>query len=275
MSIIKHISLTGLLDKYSLEWDLYGDVNILVGINGSGKTTILRCLDALLSEKHAYLKHLDIGVEVTLCDGSRIAYPGQPGAGRAPLPPVSHEYITTFDVPLKDKRGLRQNETPLDKELQSVIYSIGNQRKSFSNYRFKATNFPESAGEVNRRIDTLFTLTDRLFAETGKRIEINREDNSLGFRKDEAVIPLERLSSGEKQLLVILFTLFLMEDEPYLLLMDEPEISLHIGWQQQLIDVIRTLNPHVQLVMATHSPSIFGDGWGDRLFFTEDLIQLP
>ena len=56
-----------------------------------------------------------------------------------------------------------------------------------------------------------------------------------------------------------------------ILLLDEPENSLHIEWQHQLIDVIRKLNPNSQLIISTHSPSIFGDGWGDKLFFLEDM----
>jgi predicted ATP-dependent endonuclease of OLD family len=63
-----------------------------------------------------------------------------------------------------------------------------------------------------------------------------------------------------------------MEEHPAILLLDEPENSLHIEWQQQLIDVIRTLNSNCQLIISTHSPSIFGDGWGDKLFFLEDMI---
>jgi predicted ATP-dependent endonuclease of OLD family len=230
-------------------------------------------LDALLSKEYAYLKHFETAVEVAFSDDTFMSNCGLSGLKHPPPGTISHEYITTFDVPIKDKRSLRQNETPLDKALQRVIYSIGNKQKSFSNYRFKATNFPDSAAKVNNRIEALFALTDRLFAETGKRIEINKEDNSLGFRKDQSIIPLDKLSSGEKQLLIILFTIFLMEEAPYILLMDEPEMSLHIGWQQQLIDMIRTLNPNVQIIIATHSPSIFGEGWGDKLFFTEDLIQ--
>lgn len=113
-----------------------------------------------------------------------------------------------------------------------------------------------------------------MFARTKKEIEIKSKDNSLVFRMDEGtIIELPQLSSGEKQLLIILFTVFLMENEPFLLLMDEPEISLHIEWQQQLIDVIYGINPNSQLIIATHSPSIFGDGWGDKLFFMEDLIK--
>ena len=55
--------------------------------------------------------------------------------------------------------------------------------------------------------------------------------------------------------------------------MDEPEISLHISWQSKLIDTIRNLNPNCQLILTTHSPSIFAKGWQDRIIYMEDLIQ--
>jgi predicted ATP-dependent endonuclease of OLD family len=54
--------------------------------------------------------------------------------------------------------------------------------------------------------------------------------------------------------------------------MDEPEISLHIEWQYRLFEEIQKLNPHCQIITSTHSPSLFGDGWGDKLVFIEDLL---
>ena len=55
--------------------------------------------------------------------------------------------------------------------------------------------------------------------------------------------------------------------------MDEPEISLHIEWQNKLIEAIRSLNPNCQIIMTTHSPSIFADGWEDKLIFMEDIMK--
>ena len=88
------------------------------------------------------------------------------------------------------------------------------------------------------------------------------------------MIPLYKLSSGEKQLLIILLRVFLMEEQPYILLMDEPEISLHIEWQYRLFEEIRNLNPNCQIITSTHSPSLFGDGWGDKLFYIEDMVRV-
>lgn len=115
---------------------------------------------------------------------------------------------------------------------------------------------------------------NRLFAKTQKTIQIDPHTNHLIFIDDGEVIPLYKLSSGEKQLLLILMRVFLMEEQPYVLLMDEPEISLHIEWQYKLFEEIRCLNPNCQIITSTHSPSLFGDGWGDKLVFVEDLVRL-
>ena len=73
-------------------------------------------------------------------------------------------------------------------------------------------------------------------------------------------------------ILLLLFTLFLMEDKPNVLLLDEPEISLHIEWQDKLVSMMNELNPNCQIIMTTHSPNIFADGWEDKLVFISDLV---
>jgi predicted ATP-dependent endonuclease of OLD family len=273
-SLIKRLKVNGLFHKYDFEWDLNPDVNILVGINGIGKTTILRTMSALLSQKYSYIKNWGMDIEIFLTDDSKFVYSSSSKVPQSSHLPIDYEYITTFDVPLRDRTKIKHHETPLDKELQSLIFPTAKDTRAFLNYRLKATQSQAMAEKVNSRISALFGLIDDLFSETNKRIEINPDNNSLRFRTgDDPVMEPEQLSSGEKQLLIILFTVFLREEDPFVLLMDEPEISLHIGWQQQLIDVIRSLNPNCQLIISTHSPSIFGKGWGDKLFFVKDLIQ--
>jgi len=57
------------------------------------------------------------------------------------------------------------------------------------------------------------------------------------------------------------------------MLLDEPEISLDISWQDQLVALVRTLNPNCQLIITTHSPNIFANGWEDKLIFIEQLVK--
>ena len=151
---------------------------------------------------------------------------------------VKYQKISTFDVPFRDRPKAGKEYSQLYNELHTIVYDIGGSNPSFSDYRLKATNFPEEAGRINQRIKTLFVTV------------------------------------GEKQLLLILMRVFLMEEQPYILLMDEPEISLHIEWQYKLFEEIRHLNPNCQIITSTHSPSLFGDGWGDKLVFVEDLIKV-
>jgi predicted ATPase len=113
-------------------------------------------------------------------------------------------------------------------------------------------------------------MVNELFAETHKKINPDREE--LEFKLGNTEINAYQLSSGEKQLLVILLTVLVQDNKPAILLMDEPEISLHIEWQRKLVQYIRELNPNVQIIIATHSPDIIMDGWLDKVFNLQDLI---
>jgi predicted ATP-dependent endonuclease of OLD family len=61
------------------------------------------------------------------------------------------------------------------------------------------------------------------------------------------------------------------DNNPSILLMDEPEISLHIDWQRKLISHIRELNPNVQIIIASHSPAIIMEGWLDKVVEISDI----
>ncbi|MFY1865508.1 AAA family ATPase [Achromobacter xylosoxidans] len=75
--------------------------------------------------------------------------------------------------------------------------------------------------------------------------------------KDKS-IQLDELSSGEKQLFIILGEALLQEQRPAIYIADEPELSLHIKWQEKLTHSIKSINPNAQIIFATHSPDIVG-----------------
>lgn len=112
-------------------------------------------------------------------------------------------------------------------------------------------------------------MIDRLFAETGKRLI--RTKNDIAFSQIGEVLTPYQLSSGEKQMLVILLTVLIEDNQPYVLFMDEPEVSLHIDWQQRLIDMIIDLNPNVQIILTTHSPAVIMNGWMDKVTEVSDI----
>lgn len=259
--------------RLDLQWeDIHDDVNILVGINGCGKTTLLN----LMSDYYTGQK-IKKGIAESV-------------SGTAIDSPVT--YIRSFDVPANAKK---KTESMLLQELKQVINQNG-EGTSFFDYRMKMLNYPEKADMIQKRIDTFFKLVNTLFKETGKEITIDPQNNTLVFsiQKTEEEyltadgkllagtdgqifyganrkIQLDQLSSGEKQMLLILTTVFLQEEKPNVLLMDEPEISLHISWQDRLIEWIRQLNPYCQVILTTHSPNIFANGWEDKIVFIQDL----
>ncbi|HCE47479.1 MAG TPA: ABC transporter ATP-binding protein, partial [Prevotellaceae bacterium] len=70
-----------------------------------------------------------------------------------------------------------------------------------------------------------------------------------------------------------LLTVLLQDRKPYVLFMDEPEVSLHIEWQEKLITSIRQINPHVQIILSTHSPAVVMNGWADSVTEVTDITE--
>lgn len=271
---ICNIEIRALWNRYDFIWkNLNPDVNILIGINGSGKTTLFNIIDGLLSGDVKRIKEYDINAKIELDDRTIVYTPKMTALElKKQIEAICYEKVSTFDIPLRDKKG-KKEFSQLYQELYNLIYDIGGISPSFSDYRLKATNFPLEAKKVNDRIATFFDTVNRLFRGTQKIIQIDPYTNHLVFNDQGEVLPLHKLSSGEKQLLIILLKVFLMDEQPAILLMDEPEISLHIEWQHILFEEIRRLNSNCQIITSTHSPSLFGDGWSDKLFFVEDLVS--
>ncbi len=82
-------------------------------------------------------------------------------------------------------------------------------------------------------------------------------DDGISVSVNGADIPLRHLSSGERQLLVIL--LECLDAGSNSVLIDEPELSMHVAWQNKLVECMRTVSPSAQLIMATHSPEIMAE----------------
>lgn len=115
---------------------------------------------------------------------------------------------------------------------------------------------------VEKRIETAmasFEKLKQLIADlyTGEKEVILKATGIAVRTSDGRDIGLASLSSGEKHLLWIFIEALLVEEN--CLLIDEPELSLHIDWQSRLISAMHQLNSKAQFILATHSPSIVAD----------------
>lgn len=75
---------------------------------------------------------------------------------------------------------------------------------------------------------------------------------------EEEKIPLRALSSGERQIMTMLFAATHIAESHGTVLIDEPELSLHLRWQEQLLPTMNSLLGGKQLIVCTHSPEIAG-----------------
>ncbi|MBQ9274891.1 MAG: AAA family ATPase [Succinivibrio sp.] len=82
------------------------------------------------------------------------------------------------------------------------------------------------------------------------------KDPSGGMFVSGQALGFEQLSSGEKQLLIMFLEAILRHGSSQIFIIDEPEISLDLEWQHDLIEHIRLLNPNAQLIIATHAPEL-------------------
>lgn len=269
---IKDIDIRSMWGDTTLVWHgLDPKINIVVGQNGFGKTTMLNLIRSVLMKDERFIKSMKAQVRIVTSEGGEMYFDGRqvvhrPAFGGYADASCFH-YVNTFDQPASKKSSLSQ----LGLSLDSVLYQRSDSVYSFSDYRLKMLTDLSKAVQIQARINKFFEVIDMLFASTGKRITID-EKNRVVFKKGDITIDMDRLSAGEKQILLLLFTLFLMEDKPTVLLLDEPEISLHIEWQDRLISLMQDLNPNCQIILTTHSPNIFADGWEDKLVFINDLV---
>lgn len=264
---IKEIEIDSLWSgKKHVCWELHRQVNILSGINGVGKSTILNKVVRSLARGGELPSHPVKGVRL------RVA----PEEARW----VRFDIIRSFDRPLMSTEITDKIDASLVTELDWQIYKL--QRK-YLDYQVNIGNrmiqalqkaTPEAAEEaqrINQPKRKFQDLIDDLFSETGKKIV--RTENEIRFEQiGETLMPYQ-LSSGEKQMLVILLTVLIEDGQNYVLFMDEPEVSLHVEWQKRLIDLILELNPNVQIILTTHSPAVIMNGWLDNVTEVSEITE--
>jgi energy-coupling factor transporter ATP-binding protein EcfA2 len=135
-----------------------------------------------------------------------------------------------------------------DSSLQAVVYDI-----------YSVEQEVDTATEPQKRLERLI---HRLYSGN-KRIVFTESLITVQAASGDQ-IGLESLSSGEKQLMRMFVEC--LRGGPNTILIDEPEISVHIDWQRELMANLQLLNRDAQYVVATHSPEILAEVADERLF---------
>lgn len=280
---IERIEIKGLWGKYDIDWTLDPKVNILIGINGSGKTTVLNLVESL------YYTDLE---QLTRVNYQYIKVYNSNGVKESNRSNLSGSIDSTINMLNFSPINISNNHINLEKiatfetEYQPLeaIQKLSNQyvktnldwdlwklEKDFQGYKSKIfTRYIKTQNKELLAKSNLFeSIVNQLFKATNKTIIIS-EESEIRFQDGVEIRNLYQLSSGEKQMLIILLKVLLQDNQPYILLLDEPEISMHLSWQVDLIDNIQKLNENCQVIIATHSPSIIQKGWGSKVFLMKE-----
>jgi hypothetical protein len=115
--------------------------------------------------------------------------------------------------------------------------------------------------DLSRKLE-LFkrSMNDRF---TYKSMAISPKSGFMFRTQDGADLPATKLSSGEQQEVVLFYELLFKVSPNSLILIDEPELSLHVLWQQDFVKDLGNINRlgEFDVLIATHSPQIIHDRW--------------
>lgn len=202
---------------------------------------------------------------------------------------TSQKKDSTFIDTLFDSDIKEYNKEEYENEVLSLESKIEELRsfELISSIKIRTFN-PEYAKiltayikELNEKLNIYTEILSelRLFASLLKEKEFAnkkiRFSPTYGLRVETSngeFLDKNKLSSGEQNQIIMLYYLIFEVSDGTILLIDEPEISLHVAWQQKFLDdltKILRLNK-IQIIIATHSPQIIGGRWNECIDLYEN-----
>lgn len=154
--------------------------------------------------------------------------------------------------------GLLDSDDDTDPEPEASVLELEYVRKVMATISRSTNQKLEVLEELAARLKAFKTFLDQRFSE--KSTILNRRAGVRFELANGEVITPRQLSSGEQQMMVLDYELVFRAKPGTLVIVDEPELSLHLRWQDSLIDTIADIGrPNsLQFLMASHSPALLG-----------------
>ena len=158
-------------------------------------------------------------------------------------------------IEIKEKEDIL---SPKYREIISQWYLNGNQLKRIDDIITYSQEYQKKIVELKAPLKRLEELTSNFLGE-GKKVLHTETDGELKIKlRNGKSTNIYELSSGEKQIIIMIAHLIFEESQKAsgIFIIDEPELSLHIAWQEIFVQSIMQASPNTQFILATHSPSI-------------------
>lgn len=177
-------------------------------------------------------------------------------------------YIDTFFHKLEEVAKNYEDLKPEDKkedgfspkvlEILTSWYRNGPQLKRIDDIIQYSQEYQAKVAELRAPFKKLENLTANFLKEGRKVLQIEADGEIKVKVKDIQSSNIYGLSSGEKQIIIMIAHLIFEEAQKAsgIFIIDEPELSLHIAWQEIFVQSIMEASPNTQFILATHSPSI-------------------
>lgn len=176
------------------------------------------------------------------------------------------------------KYDLLSQDSSFDNEIQ-VDHIEENDVKVLNLYVKDTNEKLSSFDSIYEKINTFVEILNRKLIFKEVKVSSRRGfyfirmvNGSEGSDDKEKLLSLSKLSSGEQHQVVLLYQLIFNTEPNTLVLIDEPEISLHVVWQKQFMEDLTEVSKinNIKSIIATHSPQIIGDKWDSTI----DLADL-
>lgn len=172
-----------------------------------------------------------------------------------------HKQVNIDNSNIKDEDNNPKQLNPEQFKLLMKWVNNSSQIKRIDEIINFSQTYQEKLAELKSPIKRLETIISKFFNEGQKEIIIANDGEILVKLDNGKTASVYELSSGEKQIIIMIAHLIFEEDlKPSgVFIIDEPELSLHIAWQEIFVDSITEASPKTQFILATHSPAIIGD----------------
>lgn len=188
---------------------------------------------------------------------------------------ITADLISSELKNLEEKRALLDKVGLIEIGKESSLIKIKDTKNNNKTLRYVFKLHVEDSFEKLKLFDDLSSKIKLLIDVINKRFKHKKLsiDKGTGFQfkstivkndKGEFIdIPVDKLSSGEQNELVLFYELLFKTENTKLILIDEPEISLHISWQNTFIDDLKEISKlnNLDILIATHSPDIISSNW--------------